>query len=408
MSFLSKLTTSLGFRINQAAHTLFYPTLARRAQKQLTSVDQAYVDAHDGTITYFGEAESRTFPPPIYEPPHGSDRVERVVGDHQWDQPYVALVHEVVIANARNAERTANPFGRTREGHILEQTTHAGRFLKRELAMPFRLDEMYRIASNHPWRTQKQAQHIDLASSLAYEPHHNFYHWMIDALPRLEGLTVWEAQTGEQAALLVGEAINDRQIRSLEMLGFSQDRLVPLGPGGAYIERLVVPSFRNGGFLPMPSALKWLREQMLANLPADASPGAAAPYRYVTRRRASRRRILNEDAVLGIMEPLEFQVVEAENIPTLDEAIALFRGAKVIAGPMGAGLVNMIFAESAVILDLAPAKKQMNHAYYGLANALGFPYAYLSATEILPEEDFLVDLDLLQQALDVVMRAANP
>jgi capsular polysaccharide biosynthesis protein len=217
----------------------------------------------------------------------------------------------------------------------------------------------------------------------------------------------WEQQNGEKPLLLLGEEVNDRQVRSLELLGFSQDQFVQLGKEGAYIERLVIPSFANAPYLPMPAAMKWLRGHMLAGFPLEASPSSASPYLYVTRRKASRRRVLNEDEVLRIMEPLGFEVVEAENIPTLDEEIALFRGAKVIAGPLGAGLVNMIFAESAVIFELMGPEGYQNHAYYGLASSLGFPHAYLSATES-EGQDFIVDLDLLQQALDVVMRAANP
>ena len=111
--------------------------------------------------------------------------------------------------------------------------------------------------------------------------------------------------------------------------------------------------------------------------------------------------------MLRILEPLGFQAIETEALPSFDEEIALFRRARIIAGPMGAGLVNMLFAESPVILDLMPAEGQLYHPYYGLAGSLGFPYAYVNATELHPEQDFIVDLDLLQRALKVVLRAAN-
>ena len=58
-----------------------------------------------------------------------------------------------------------------------------------------------------------------------------------------------------------------------------------------------------------------------------------------------RRRCVNEDDVVSLFKERGFVEVFCENL-SMKEKIGLFRGAKVIAGPIGGGFTNVIFSPS--------------------------------------------------------------
>ncbi len=95
---------------------------------------------------------------------------------------------------------------------------------------------------------------------------------------------------------------------------------------------------------------------------------------YVSRRAQPRRRIANEAEIARVFERYGFLIVEPERLSFFDQ-IELFRGARVIAGVHGAGLVNMLFAEQGcLVIELVP-QTPLRETFPSLASACGHSYA---------------------------------
>lgn len=202
----------------------------------------------------------------------------------------------------------------------------------------------------------------------------NYYHWLIDSLPRLHLL---------RAAGLFEEVdyflIYDQQHR------FAVETLVALGIRPAQIidvrthphvlaQRLLVTSPVRGTGNHTPAwACDFLRDVFL---PAPPVGRAFSPYVYISRRDAQLRRVLNEAAVEAVLHPLGFETYALSTL-TFAEKRALFSQARVIVGPIGAGLANLVFATPGTpVLELVPGGFVMSE-HRDLAARGGLTYDWL-------------------------------
>ncbi|WP_400191530.1 glycosyltransferase family 61 protein [Hymenobacter sp. B81] len=179
----------------------------------------------------------------------------------------------------------------------------------------------------------------------------NYYHWLIDSVPRLHLL---------QAVGLLAEVdyflVYDRQ------LSFVRDSLVPLGIRPEQIidvsthrhlraDRLLVTSpVRGTGAHTPPWAVAFLRA---AYLPPTA-PARFSPRVYISRNDAGARRVLNEPAVEALLTEFGFQTYVLSQL-NFAEKVALFAGAQALISPVGAALANLVFtAPGTPFLELLP------------------------------------------------------
>jgi tetratricopeptide (TPR) repeat protein len=191
---------------------------------------------------------------------------------------------------------------------------------------------------------------------------HNYYHWLVDYLPRLSALEAdgpWR-----DLPLVTGSRPAPYERRLLELLGVDPARLRPAEPGTvARFRRLWVPRLpgrrlRPGGVPEwMQSALApdtaaWLRRRCAP----FARPEPDGPRRIMLLRGESTfRRCENEAQLAEVARARGFVPVRPETLPVERQA-ALFAGAEVVLSVHGAGCTNMLFAPpGAVLVELHPA-----------------------------------------------------
>lgn len=164
----------------------------------------------------------------------------------------------------------------------------------------------------------------------------NYYHWLIDHLPRL---ALFDPEPGRH--LVVNSDLATFQLDSLLHLGFDDERLLKLDVNERLeVEDLVVPSLLTKSSLVHPAALAWLRRRFLTG------DDASAPRRlYVSRQAASQRRLLDEPAVIDLLRSRGFTIVRTEGMGVTSQA-ALFAGADLIVTVHGAALANLAFASA--------------------------------------------------------------
>ncbi len=202
---------------------------------------------------------------------------------------------------------------------------------------------------------------------------HNYFHWMVDILPRLELLR--QSGWADPDWLWINYSELTFQRETLEVLGISESRLLSADRWPCIqAEQLIAPAFAGHLGWPEPWALTWLRQQFL---PLAASAPVRQPERlYISRSRAHHRRLLNEAALLERLQALGFVAVELESMP-LAEQIALFAQAQVIVAPHGGGLTNIIFCQPGTAVIELVAPNYIRPYYWVISHHLGLHHYYV-------------------------------
>jgi len=218
-----------------------------------------------------------------------------------------------------------------------------------------------------------------------------YYHWLLDALPRLSVLEQFDSL--KSVPLVVPESLTGFQRDSLALAGIPPDRLAGFGGNCWKVDRLFFPQLLSPTGNPAPMAVSWLRNRFQSSMVAEPTVRKRL---YVSRRDAPKRRVLNEDAVIDFLLGRGFEIVCPGNL-SFSEQIALFSQAGIVVGPHGAGMTNMVFAPADATLIEFFGDSYINGCYWALTNLRGQTHAFLTAPT--PTMDYEVSLDDLRMLL---------
>jgi hypothetical protein len=212
----------------------------------------------------------------------------------------------------------------------------------------------------------------------------SYYHWFLDCLPRLIAADHHTKRHGEPVRVIVPTTLNSWQEESLHLLGITPELRISHRLGGwrcLWIDRLIATvshRWQRRGDAPFDAVSPWAIQQLAARLnQATPIPTAGSPKRiYLSRRGAPTRHVANEEAVMALLEPHGFVVVQNEQL-SLGEQIALFRGATHIVAPHGASLTNLMHAQGGSVLELFQEGHGIRPDFFQLAciNHLNYYHA---------------------------------
>ncbi len=178
--------------------------------------------------------------------------------------------------------------------------------------------------------------------------HKNFYHWLIEILPRLRMLD--EGHVDPTLPIYMPESSPSFVKQSLQLVGL--DRRVRWLPDAVYdTEGLIVPSRLSLSWYPTAVAIDWLRHRILGDSRVGASSSTSRRL-YISRRDVADRMPVNDQEVESAMASLGFEIV---NFSKMDLAaqIRLTSGARLMVGAHGAGLAHTAFLpEGAGVIEL--------------------------------------------------------
>ena len=206
----------------------------------------------------------------------------------------------------------------------------------------------------------RQAPHT--VAVLTTGPNHNYYHWLLDAIPRLD---LYE-RSGLPIDRYYAPVRHRFQRETLSLLGISQDRIVPatchahLAP-----DRLVISSLHG-------SLSRVKTDFLFRRLTAHVGPWAGPAQRIFISRRGPRS-IVNEREVLRSLQPLGFERLRLEGMP-LAEQIAVFSRAECVVGPHGAGLTNLTFCRPGTKVVEIGTPYRPWACFYEIAHHRGLDY----------------------------------
>ncbi len=178
----------------------------------------------------------------------------------------------------------------------------------------------------------------------------NFYHWIIDDLPRLS--LVERSGLFSDAPILVEQNMSKWQYELFNILGVESGRLRKVDFGKPVSFRnLIVPSRLSRDMVAHPEAVSFLRKRLLDRTDHKATGGKRI---YLERTKAvtANRRMLNERNVRDKFKRANFQIIDS-GVLSIRQQIELFSDADVIAGPGGSALTNILFGpKGARVLSL--------------------------------------------------------
>lgn len=314
---------------------------------------------------------------------------KRQLGTFTIPRPLVCEVKQAVLVGPLAV-------GFDQQGNLLSDTTIPN-FSKSKNIVPVRT--LLRKAA-------QASSTVEVAYSLVNIWDHNYYHWVADCLTRLQGVEYYQAETGIRPKLIIDLKPAKWQVESLKLLGYTEKEYIFWSPNLA-VEQLIIPVFpRVSASRVAPSAFHWLRQRMLDSVRPLERTHPEFPSRvFISRRKATGRKILNEEEVLAVLTPLGFIPYCLEDLSFTDQ-VRLFSQAEVVVAPHGAGNVNTLFAEKLTLVELFSVP--INPLYFVMAKSLGFQYSYLVCKSFQKKFDarrvnMAVNIDDLKALLEKVL-----
>lgn len=225
----------------------------------------------------------------------------------------------------------------------------------------------------------------------------NYYHWLIDFLPRL-ALLDGRLNDGK---LIINASPERFQVEALSHLGIDADRLVEIDATTELeIGRLTVPSMMSGFSLVHPRSVAWLRERFV--------PAHAAGRRrfYVSRSGALRRRLIDENAVFAALAPFGFELVRTESM-SFQAQVALFASAETVVAAHGAALANVVFSPPGCRIVEIDARGSRRSFFSVLALLVGAVHVRVSGEPQDPVDLQYSAIELGEAGLAELLRAVG-
>ncbi len=123
---------------------------------------------------------------------------------------------------------------------------------------------------------------------------------------------------------------------------------------------------------------------------------------YISRRKARKRKVLNEDELIGFLMKFGFETVFMEDL-TFSDQRKLMSQSEIIISNHGAGLTNMMFMpDNSAVLELKANSETINNCFFILARALDHKYYYTMNYGNKPDvqnADILVNIPALRNVL---------
>lgn len=241
----------------------------------------------------------------------------------------------------------------TEEGWILRDTMldeHSKKMAEKFSAEGFNISENYSAVITEP--------------SAVIGGQQNFYHWMFNWLSKftaLHGSTHW----ADVQSLVLNGPLERFQWETLFKLGVSGGKNLHIVQDNApvLIRDAIVPTLFSN---PIHSLghVEWLRRL----LSSEGEGNGFGERIYISRKDAVKgnRQILNEDSLISLLEKYDFEIIRLGDL-SLKQQANVFKGARYVIAPHGAGLANVIHAEPGTCF----LEMQANDAYTQVFWSLG-------------------------------------
>lgn len=172
-----------------------------------------------------------------------------------------------------------------------------------------------------------------------------YYHWMTEVVPKL---TMLKRMGISFDKVYLPPIRKPFQQESLKKLGIAEECWIEAKP-------TTMIKARETLVLSRPGATGWANHTIDPWIAADLrnlwlqEESPPTEHIYISRAKASRRRVCNEAELCELLKKYRFEVVYAEDL-TIEEQAKKFNAAKLIIAPHGAALTNLVFTHPGIAL----------------------------------------------------------
>ncbi|NVO85926.1 glycosyltransferase family 61 protein [Hymenobacter terrestris] len=231
----------------------------------------------------------------------------------------------------------------------------------------------------------------------------NYYHWIADSLPRL--FTVRE-QLPELTLLLPDNYTAPFIEETLRVFGVKHIQRLKSNVRYA-VDDLLVPLRVAPLTNYRPEVMRELSAFLLKQFQPLPHTGLGKRI-YISRSRATRRKVINEQQVIKMLAAKGFAIVCFEDY-TFQEQVSIAAQAQYLVSIHGAGLTNMLFMPpNGCVLELQMRDDGSNCFYYTMADSLNIKYYYqfcetIDANLSVQDADLLVNVSELSNVIDLMI-----
>lgn len=207
---------------------------------------------------------------------------------------------------------------------------------------------------------------------LASKGARHYFHWLFDALPRLDML--------QRSGIAVDHYLIPKpkafHYEYLDLFGIPPKHVIPLEKDShAEVEQLILPSLPSRTGVVTRRSCDFLRKTVFKVI---TPPVTLSTHRrlYISRSQAEKRKVLNEDKVIQALESYGFRTIVLEALSVVEQVTA-FASADIIVAPHGAGLSNLVYCRPGTQVIECFSPQYVNVCYWGLCEQLKLPYFYI-------------------------------
>jgi capsular polysaccharide biosynthesis protein len=198
--------------------------------------------------------------------------------------------------------------------------------------------------------------------------------------------------------VISGKRVEPFQLATLEALGIPTKKVIISDDNlHVYADRLVIPKLSSG--LRPKWVCDFLRQELLVK--KHLKPLKGSERIYISRARAIRRKVINEQEVIERLAKHGFRTVLLERM-SIEEQVRLFASAKVVIGPHGSGFTNMVFSNPGATMIEFFSWSFVHDCFPRLSSITGHKHYYLIGEETRPPQgrgDIIVNLSDLDKLL---------
>ena len=277
--------------------------------------------------------------------------------DHLHWKFHDPLTNPPVLVVSLDGARFIGPFAYavSREGFLLYQVSNA-------FSVPSNLHPVFAIPFLPGGRRIP-----GVTAVLAQNGHDSYFHWLFEILPMFRLLE----QSGTLPDRYLISSDKPFQKSSLSLLGIPQEKMIQPGGDAAYrCETSVVITKTR-------TVSKWRCDYLRKIFSCWMNPSPEKGCRlYITRNNTDRRRVRNEDEVVGLLSGYGFTVVDPGKM-SLQDQVDLFSRAEFIVAPHGGALTNVVFASPGTRLVELFSPGYINRCFWEIAVLTGVGYSCL-------------------------------
>ena len=251
---------------------------------------------------------------------------ELKVGEHYLEQPYLVEIENVHLCGQAMTGIVDND--------VILDTSYYGRIDLMERNSP------YFNSAREAYKTEPRE--IELAMSFVGVWSHNYFHWILDHLPKLEAVDLYRKEINENPVLLIASKPPSFIEETIAQLPYNWQRI---DYPHYIIKKLLVATTRRKQGIMYLDALQYLKHMF------HVEQLYTSPNIYISRKLASNRKVMNEDELDEYLLQRGFQLLTMERMSIIDQ-IGRMKNARTLISPHGAGLANMVWGKQMRVLEL--------------------------------------------------------